>query len=945
MSGLSATGPAPREHIQVIIRTRPTGNFAEKNLFLDPDGRRIEVYLPKTKDLMINNQQERWSFEFDQVMHNASQEGVFQRCAQDIVARVMEGYNGTIMAYGQTGAGKTHTMLGGAVGYKERGVIPRAISEVFQLVASRPDRAYRISVSYVEIYNELLFDLLDPACSQLSDLAIRENEMGAVDIKGLTKVTVENEEAALNLLFQGESNRSIAEHEMNKMSSRSHCIFSIYVEARSRVESSEHVLTSKLNLVDLAGSERVGRSGSTGAIVAEAKFINKSLSFLEQVVVALADRNREHVPFRQSKLTNVLRDSLGGNCYTRLIANISTEPKNLVETISTLRFASRVMKVVTKPVVNEYSDPVALVAKLQQQVRDLKQELAMHDTLRNRGGASAINYDSYTPEQQAEVAATVKAYCAGTISQIEVQSLRHTKEIFKQFKLLVLQLQQQLAVAQANSTSSATNAVPTAQTSALASTLDAANTHSSSIQSSQQPQSQSLQQSQVQSPALQQQPAQQSQPQSGQSAPAGKAQTAGRAAPSSVGRASLTQPAQGQQGANQSQQQSLQSTPADAPESRPTVPTTNVGQPDPSGLTFHLGIASSDAKPTSNADLLALRQNTPRIGQSLLLAAVAGNQPLASSSPSDSAPSSASSSASSAAVATEVPSLNFAQSATDFSKQLHMTQTHHVAGPIPSKEVVFKEFREQDETGRSLNETFESTKAEFLSKREKLVEIVNSLNEAKNAADAINERLAQKKLENMSRGVIYDLSQTSMLNSLKQNAGTEAFGSSVRIIDEEEYALLRELKALKEKHTEKAAARKSIQDEVNYLSQLMQRAKHNLAKAFMEYYNSRYGSAGNSLNSTGKFSITAALGSDTAVPGAADRLDQAEMFEKLERERLLEEDPDAIHFYNAQRNVFGVSKMSALTGTGTAILASGYTSKAQGIRNRQKKLSERVFQQ
>lgn len=340
--------PVYKENVKVCIRTRPTGRFAEGNLRLGADRRHIDVHIPKAQGLHINNQQEDWAFDYDNVLHNASQDAVYDDCAADIVASAVDGYSGTIMAYGQTGAGKTYTMLGNTAAYAQRGIIPRALEDVFRHIANRPDTAYQVTVSYLEIYNETYFDLLDPQCRQLSDLAVRDNEHGAVVVKGLTTTIVTTEEEALQCLFRGESNRAVSRHDMNAASSRSHCIFTVAIESCSRVESSEKRTLSKLNLVDLAGSERVGKTNSTGATLTEARYINKSLSFLEQVVVALADRARDHVPFRQNKLTNVLRDSLGGNCKTRLIANVRCEAVHLDETVSTLRFAARYARQITQ---------------------------------------------------------------------------------------------------------------------------------------------------------------------------------------------------------------------------------------------------------------------------------------------------------------------------------------------------------------------------------------------------------------------------------------------------------------------------------------------------------------------------------------------------------------------------------------------------------------------
>ncbi len=163
--------------------------------------------------------------------------------------------------------------------------------------------------------------------------------------KGSSIIEVNSEEDALELMFQGETNRTICEHKLNKKSSRSHAIFTIIIESRSKVESSEKVLVSKLSIVDLAGSERTKKTNSIGNTLLEASFINKSLSYLEQLVVALNDQKRECLPYRQSKLTYMLKDSIGGNCKSIIIANIRPESSHLHETISTLRFASRMSMV------------------------------------------------------------------------------------------------------------------------------------------------------------------------------------------------------------------------------------------------------------------------------------------------------------------------------------------------------------------------------------------------------------------------------------------------------------------------------------------------------------------------------------------------------------------------------------------------------------------------
>eukprot|EP00741_Cyanophora_paradoxa_P010150 tig00020510_g9825.t1 len=349
--------------VRVAIRTRPTDRPASE-IEIGSDKKTISIRLkPNEKAGAVNNAQNSYTFKYDTVLYNTSQEAVFEDCAREIVNSVLEGYNGTIMAYGQTGAGKTYTMTGGA-NYKYRGMAPRAISEIFKYVQNRSDSAVTVRLSYVEIYNEQLFDLLAPVpAADQQELQIVDDAKGSVMVKGLTRPVATSEEEALNLLFEGDTNRAIGEHQLNKSSTRSHCILTIYVETRSRVDASERVVVSKLNLVDLAGSERIKKTGSEGIIMKEANYINKSLTFLEQVVIALADKSREHVPYRQSKLTSVLKDSLGGNCKTLMIANVWPEGAFLEETVATLKFAARMSRVRNEASVNEQQDPLVRPAR------------------------------------------------------------------------------------------------------------------------------------------------------------------------------------------------------------------------------------------------------------------------------------------------------------------------------------------------------------------------------------------------------------------------------------------------------------------------------------------------------------------------------------------------------------------------------------------------------
>lgn len=223
------------------------------------------------------------------------------------------------LQYGQTGSGKTFTITGGPERYEDRGIIPRTISQLFKTINSASNGiTYNCYVSYLEIYNQSGYDLLTDTISSFDDIpkvTMLEDEFGYFHFKNLSVHSAKTEEEALNLLFQGDTNRAVAATEMNQNSTRSHCIFTLILECRNA--GADTVTRSKLNIVDLAGSERVSRTSSEGQTLKEAKYINSSLFFLEMVIVALHEKNKRanvHIPYRNSMMTSVLRDSLGGNC-------------------------------------------------------------------------------------------------------------------------------------------------------------------------------------------------------------------------------------------------------------------------------------------------------------------------------------------------------------------------------------------------------------------------------------------------------------------------------------------------------------------------------------------------------------------------------------------------------------------------------------------------------
>ncbi|XP_014424695.3 kinesin-like protein KIF9 isoform X1 [Pelodiscus sinensis] len=433
-----------KRKVHAFVRVKPTANFPQDMIKYGPDNKSIDIYIRRdVKKGVVNNKQTDWSFKLDGVLHNVSQDSVYDAVARDVVSQALDGYNGTIMCYGQTGAGKTYTMTGATENYKHRGIIPRAIQQVFRAAEKRIDQSITVRISYLEIYNETLFDLLSTMPhSMLGDtqMAVVEYPHG-VFVKGLSVHPASHEEDALNLLFEGETNRIIGEHTLNKNSSRSHCIFTIYIESRSRILSDAIYIASKINLVDLAGSERLGKTGSEGQVLKEATYINKSLSFLEQAIIALADRKRDHVPFRQSKLTHALKDSLGGNCNTVLVANIYGEAAQIEETLSSLRFATRMRWVTTEPAINEKYDPERMVKSLEKEIFLLKQELTMRDCLANR---SPVTYDPLNENQIAEINSQVHRYLEGAIDEIDIMNIRQIQEVFNQFKVILSQQEQEV---------------------------------------------------------------------------------------------------------------------------------------------------------------------------------------------------------------------------------------------------------------------------------------------------------------------------------------------------------------------------------------------------------------------------------------------------------------------------------------------------------------------
>mmetsp|Transcript_7201 Transcript_7201/g.13218 ORF Transcript_7201/g.13218 Transcript_7201/m.13218 type:complete len:498 (-) Transcript_7201:142-1635(-) len=312
-------------------------------------------------------------FEFDRVLGPAAdQADSYNLVGKGVVNEVLAGYNGTIMAYGQTGSGKTFTVFGSRDAlehysseediHSEAGIVPRSVQHVFDYIRERIDDVqFKVTVSFLQIYLEVINDLLDPANQNLH---IREDPRSGIFVDGLTQQSVMSQQELLILLQQAAKSRSTGTTSMNRSSSRSHAVLQIFLEQRWLEEEGPNkkrkLKRGLLTIVDLAGSERLGKSGSEGLRQQEAKIINKSISALGNCISTLsseaATKSMAHVPFRDSKLTRLLTESLGGNSKTSIYACVGPSLLNFDETYSTLHFATRAMRVRTYVRLNETTD-------------------------------------------------------------------------------------------------------------------------------------------------------------------------------------------------------------------------------------------------------------------------------------------------------------------------------------------------------------------------------------------------------------------------------------------------------------------------------------------------------------------------------------------------------------------------------------------------------------
>lgn len=384
------------QNIQVCVRFRPFNAREKREVvpysfdleFLN-ENKTVKI---SSSNVMIPQKSYNFDYCFDE---NTSQEHFYNITGKPVVNDVLKGYNGTIFAYGQTGAGKSFSMMGDLSSDKNSGLIPRASEAIFnEITNSDPKIEFRISCSYLEIYNEMIQDLLNP---EKKNLKVHESPTKGIYIEDLTEKIVSSVEEIYEYLDIGAQNRAVSATNMNAVSSRSHSVFLINITQTDTTTGS--IKTGTLNLVDLAGSEKVGKTGASGQTLEEAKKINQSLSALGQCIHALVE-NKPHIPFRNSKLTRILQQSLGGNSKTTMICACSPSPFNAEETISTIKFGQRAKTIKCKVKVNQFRSAAELellIEKLNGEIKKLrasnKKYREMLTEYRKNAGLSELNSD------------------------------------------------------------------------------------------------------------------------------------------------------------------------------------------------------------------------------------------------------------------------------------------------------------------------------------------------------------------------------------------------------------------------------------------------------------------------------------------------------------------------------------------------------------------------
>ncbi|KAL8610503.1 Kinesin-like protein kif19 [Nucella lapillus] len=363
----------PLTEDEILLGAHPTAHKVEDNMvvLMDPSEDPDDI-------LRVNRSREK-QFVFDcNFDGNATQQDVYEATTKFLIGNVINGYNATVFAYGATGAGKTHTMLGTD---DDPGIMVQALNDLFlEMERGRDDLAYKVTMSYLEIYNEMIRDLLNPS---LGFLELREDAKGNVQVAGISEVTTRSTDEVMQMLVKGNRERTQESTAANAASSRSHAILQVVVQQRGRVRSGtlQEVRTGRLFLIDLAGSERAANTLNRGKRMVEGAHINRSLLALGNCINALSDKNGpRYVNYRDSKLTRLLKDALGGNCKTVMIAHISPASTQFEESRNTLVYADRAKHIRTK-VRRNVTDVAYHIAQYTSIIAELREEI---NVLRSR---------------------------------------------------------------------------------------------------------------------------------------------------------------------------------------------------------------------------------------------------------------------------------------------------------------------------------------------------------------------------------------------------------------------------------------------------------------------------------------------------------------------------------------------------------------------------------
>ncbi|XP_055379321.1 kinesin-like protein Klp68D [Condylostylus longicornis] len=430
----------PNECVQVVVRCRPM-NEKEKI----ENHNVVSVYPMRGAVELTNintdpNKENRKLFTYDAVYDiNSTQKQIYDEVVLPLVSSVLEGFNCCIFAYGQTGTGKTHTMEGIANSSENIGIIPRTFEQIWSHINRTQNTNFLVAVSYLEIYMEELRDLLRP---KKKNLELREKEKGGIYVPNLHSVSCQSVEDMKNVMNQGNKNRTVGYTNMNEHSSRSHAIFMIKIEMCE--EESNTIKVGKLNLIDLAGSERQHKTGATAERLKEASKINLALSSLGNVISALSE-NSPHIPYRDSKLTRLLQDSLGGNSKTIMIANIGPSSFNYNETLTTLRYASRAKTIQNKPIKNE--DPQdAQLREYQEEIERLRKLISERQKTEKTYSIKRVKSNKVKNEIEIENCENIEPddnNIENTVS-IDTEALERERDITSQLAVQLQELESQL---------------------------------------------------------------------------------------------------------------------------------------------------------------------------------------------------------------------------------------------------------------------------------------------------------------------------------------------------------------------------------------------------------------------------------------------------------------------------------------------------------------------